>query len=81
MSVLRLHIIQRALFLGVIVGCSEMLMANAVQSLAAQTPGKEAIAIESFAKALRQVSSSLWLTIYLLLPCVVAYSNSRQCWL
>ena len=34
-----------------------MLMANAVQNLAAQTPGKEAIAIESFAKALRQVSS------------------------
>ena len=33
-----------------------MLMANAVQNLAAQTPGKEAIAIESFAKALRQVS-------------------------
>lgn len=37
-------------------GCSEMLMANAVQNLAAQTPGKEAIAIEAFAKALRQVS-------------------------
>ncbi|XP_065910166.1 T-complex protein 1 subunit beta-like [Dysidea avara] len=36
-------------------GCSEMLMANAVQNLAAQTPGKEAIAIESFAKALRQL--------------------------
>lgn len=33
-----------------------MLMANAVQNLAAQTPGKEAIAIEAFAKALRQVS-------------------------
>ena len=32
-----------------------MLMANAVQNLAAQTPGKEAIAIEAFAKALRQV--------------------------
>ena len=34
-----------------------MLMANAVQNLAAQTPGKEAIAIEAFAKALRQVST------------------------
>lgn len=32
-------------------------MANAVQNLAAQTPGKEAIAIEAFAKALRQVSA------------------------
>ena len=32
-----------------------MLMANAVQNLAGQTPGKEAIAIEAFAKALRQV--------------------------
>jgi len=37
-------------------GCSEMLMANVVQNLAAQTPGKEAIAIETFAKALQQVS-------------------------
>ena len=36
-------------------GCSEMLMANAVSHLAAQTPGKEAIAMESFAKALRQL--------------------------
>ena len=36
-------------------GCSEMLMANAVSQLAARTPGKEAVAIESFAKALRQV--------------------------
>ncbi|RDD41150.1 T-complex protein 1 subunit beta [Trichoplax sp. H2] len=36
-------------------GCSEMLMANAVSELAAKTPGKEAIAIESFAKALRQL--------------------------
>ena len=36
-------------------GCSEMLMANAVSLLAAKTPGKEAVAIESFAKALRMV--------------------------
>ncbi len=36
-------------------GCSEMLMANAVMQLAAKTPGKEAMAMESFAKALRQV--------------------------
>ncbi len=39
-------------------GCSEMLMANAVSVLASKTPGKAAVAIESFAKALRQVSMS-----------------------
>ena len=36
-------------------GCSEMLMANAVQELASKTPGKESVAIESFARALRQL--------------------------
>merc|ERR1711963_672133 len=36
-------------------GCSEMLMANAVSEAAATTPGKEAIAMESFAKALTEV--------------------------
>lgn len=36
-------------------GCSEMLMANAVNMLAQETPGKEAVAIESFAAALRQL--------------------------
>ena len=34
-----------------------MLMANAVNELANQTPGKEAMAMESFAHALRQVIS------------------------
>ena len=38
-----------------LIGASEMLMANAVSDLANKTPGKEAVAIESFAKALRQV--------------------------
>jgi T-complex protein 1 subunit beta len=42
-------------------GCSEMMMANAVQNLAAVTPGKESVAIESFARALRQVRSILLL--------------------
>ena len=37
-------------------GASEMLMANAVSQLAAKTPGKEAIAMEAFAKALRMVN-------------------------
>ncbi|KAI8923390.1 chaperonin Cpn60/TCP-1 family [Entophlyctis helioformis] len=36
-------------------GCSEMLMAKAVEEVAVTTPGKQAIAIESFARALRQL--------------------------
>lgn len=36
-------------------GCTEMLMAQAVSELAAQTPGKDSMAIEAFAKALRQL--------------------------
>ena len=38
-------------------GSSEMLMANAVMGLAAKTPGKEAVAIEAFARALMQVGT------------------------
>lgn len=34
-----------------------MLMANVVTDLANRTPGKEAVAMESFAKALRMVST------------------------
>lgn len=36
-------------------GCAEMAMSNAVDKLAAATPGKDSVAIESFARALRQV--------------------------
>jgi len=36
-------------------GAAEMLMANAVTQLAEKTPGKESVAIESFARALRQL--------------------------
>jgi len=36
-------------------GASEMLMAHVVSQLAAHTPGKEAVAIESYAKALRML--------------------------
>jgi len=32
-------------------------MANAIQNLAAQTPGKESFAMEGFAKALRQIAT------------------------
>ncbi|KAI8906734.1 chaperonin Cpn60/TCP-1 family [Gorgonomyces haynaldii] len=40
-------------------GCSEMLMAHAVDDAAAKTAGKKAIAMESFAKALRQLPTIL----------------------
>jgi len=40
-------------------GASEMLMAHAVTELANKTPGKEAVAIESFAKALRQLPTCI----------------------
>ncbi|GAM27610.1 hypothetical protein SAMD00019534_107860 [Acytostelium subglobosum LB1] len=36
-------------------GCAEMRMAQAVDQLAAVTPGKKSLAIESFARALRQI--------------------------
>ncbi|CAF3687116.1 unnamed protein product [Rotaria sordida] len=36
-------------------GSAEMLMATAVSQLAEKTPGKESVAIESFARALRQL--------------------------
>jgi len=36
-------------------GCSEICMANAVNKLALETPGKEAMAVESYAHALRQI--------------------------
>jgi len=36
-------------------GCSEMIMANAVDELAKLTPGKKAMAVESFARALRMI--------------------------
>jgi T-complex protein 1 subunit beta len=36
-------------------GCAEMLMAKAVDELAVKTPGKVAMAIEAFAKALRMI--------------------------
>lgn len=42
-----------------ILGCSEMLMANAVNDEAARTPGKEAVAMEAFARALRQLPTAI----------------------
>lgn len=42
-----------------------MLMSNAVSKLAEQTAGKEAVAMEAFARALRQVLSN---HLFLCLP-------------
>lgn len=36
-------------------GCAEMTMANAVEEESKRTEGKKALAVESFARALRQV--------------------------
>ncbi|KAI3640491.1 hypothetical protein MIR68_001369 [Amoeboaphelidium protococcarum] len=40
-------------------GCSEMLMSKAVDELAAKTPGKKALAVEAFSRALRQLPTIL----------------------
>lgn len=40
-------------------GCAEMLMACAVDQVAAKTPGKRAVAIEAFAQALRALPTIL----------------------
>ncbi|XP_067951544.1 T-complex protein 1 subunit beta-like [Watersipora subatra] len=40
-------------------GCSEMVMSNAVTKLAETTPGKEAVAMEAFARALRQIPTTI----------------------
>lgn len=40
-------------------GCSEMLMANRVDEAAKKTVGKQALAVEAFAKALRQLPTIL----------------------
>ncbi|CAB3360199.1 Hypothetical predicted protein [Cloeon dipterum] len=40
-------------------GCSEMLMANAINDEAARTPGKEAVAMEAFSRALRQLPTAI----------------------
>lgn len=40
-------------------GCSEMLMACAIQAEAAKTPGKEAVAMEAFARALQMLPTTI----------------------
>lgn len=46
-----------------------MLMAKVVTDLANRTPGKEAVAMESFAKALRMVRTLCCLLYFLLYVC------------
>jgi len=40
-------------------GCAEVLMSKAVDEAAAITPGKKAVAVEAFARALRQIPTIL----------------------
>jgi len=40
-------------------GCPEIVMAKAVEDLAAKTPGKRSLAMEAFAKALRAIPSTI----------------------
>lgn len=40
-------------------GCSEMLMACAINEEAAKTPGKEAVAMESFVRALQTLPTTI----------------------
>ncbi len=54
-----------------------MLMATAVSQLAEKTPGKESVAIESFARALRQVIKNTFFfeifnKSYFQLPTIIA---------
>lgn len=42
-----------------VAGASEMLMAHAITELATKTSGKEAIAMEAFARALRQLPTAI----------------------
>lgn len=54
-------------------GCSEMLMAKVVSDLANRTPGKEAVAMESFAKALmmvRRITRLLFLNALVVATCL-----------
>jgi T-complex protein 1 subunit beta len=68
-------------------GCAEMAMANAVDEEAKRTEGKKALAVESFAKALRQVRpfSHLSLThthaVHRSLPSLpTTQDTTRQTW-
>jgi T-complex protein 1 subunit beta len=57
LSVLSQTVIETRTVLGG--GCSEMLMSKAVENAAHNTPGKKALAIEAFARALRQLPTIL----------------------
>lgn len=53
-----------------------MLMARVVSDLASRTPGKEAVAMESFAKALRMVR--FYKILYMKLHVFIWEVNSNQ---
>jgi T-complex protein 1 subunit beta len=57
LSVLSQTVKETRIFLGG--GCSEMLMANRVDEVAKKAQGKKALAVEAFAKALRQMPTIL----------------------
>ena len=52
-----------------------MLMATAVSQLAEKTPGKESVAIESFARALRQVNKPKSYISYLMIYSFLVTNN------
>lgn len=64
-------------------GCSEMLMSCAVEEAAKKVSGKKAIAVESFARALRQVSCDERPAVARLnrnTPITDPYHSRRQRW-
>lgn len=62
-------------------GAAEMLMAKVVSELANRTPGKEAVAMESFAKALRMVGavSAAQTSFFFLLSASLLTSDLCSC--
>lgn len=57
-----------------------MLMADAVSKLAAKTPGKEAVAMEAFAKALRQVSVFFPVYTHVAVICAISEAVIFMLW-
>lgn len=57
-------------------GSAEMLMADAVSKLAAKTPGKEAVAMEAYAKALRMVCYSFFVILFK--KCILKYRCGKK---
>ena len=62
-------------------GCCEMLMAKECDEIAANTPGKQSLAIESFARALRQVkiNNQSYLLFWLIMQDMILLIWYRSC--